>query len=124
RCEIAQCVRHETGKDVRIEVVQRILEFQIGGYQVVTRACHFAFPSCVTLNAEGLQHPERVGQITEAFLKEQITAGAGMRFRTDAAVADGKLEGRTDREHEFVARDRDEYAFPGEAQVGESTSGR
>ena len=100
--------------------MQRILELEVGGYEVVARAGYLAFPSRVALDAYWLQHSERVGQVAEAFLKKQIAAHAGMRFRTDIAVADGQFEARADREHEFVTRNRDEYALVGKAEVGKS----
>ena len=100
--------------------MQRILELEVGGNEVVAHAGYFAFPSRVALDAYWLQHSERVGQVAEAFLKKQIAAGAGMRFRTDVAVADGQFEARADREDEFVTRNGDEHAFVGEAEVGKS----
>src|SRR5260370_35139609 len=97
-----------------------MLELEVRGQEVVARAGHLAFPSRVALDACRAQRAERVGQIAEALLKEQITTGARMRFRSDAAAADGQLERRTDRENEFMTRERDEHPFVGEAQVGES----
>src|SRR5271156_6319865 len=91
RREVANCARHET-PDVLVEIIQRILKLEICRHQIVARAGDFAFPSEVALEGGGAQHPQGIWQVAESFLREQISAGPGVRLRADTAVANRQLD--------------------------------
>src|SRR5580704_11384625 len=117
RRELAKCARDRIGGDVFVEVLQRIFEFEVGGYQIVARAGDLALPSEVALDAERTEHPHCVGQLCETLLKKQIDAAARVRFVAGTSVAERQLDRGINREHEFAAGERDQYAFVSELEV-------
>src|SRR5580704_4759764 len=117
RRELAKCARDRIGGDVFVEVLQRIFEFEVGGYQIVARAGDLALPSEVALDAKRPEHTHCVGQLCEALLKQQIDAGARVSFVAGTSVAEWQLDRGIYGEDEFAAGQRDQDTFVGELEV-------